>query len=294
MKKILSVVVAVVVIIACAVFLYTKRLTPEERLQTAFVDLVNAPSGHMQATITTNTDPVASASTLSEFKIETDGNFQKGAVGNLDVDSNVVVTGSMTGASVVGKGAIRIVDGKLFYKFDELPEILADISTIRGKWLAGSGVVDLLSDTTRANMAVTFKNPQLFTSIKKIGNEKIGGFNTTHFQTVFSASGYASFVEEFSKLSGNAGVNKVDLENSVKALNNVPFNFWIDSRNKLRKVAVAYVNPQNKANVSIKILLTNYIGKDKIADPALAEQIVMPTAAPVASGVTPVAIPIKK
>jgi len=297
MKKILSVVIAVVVIIVGAVFLYTKRLTPEERLQAAFINLVNASSGHLKATISTKTDPAVSANSLSEFKIETDGNFQKSNSDNLDIDTDVVVTGSMTGASVVGKGAIKIVDGKLFYKLDELPATLADISTVRGKWLAGAGAVDLLSETTRSNITVAFQKPQFISSIKQIGREKVGGSSTTHFQTVFSASGYASFVEEFSKLSGTNVVSKTDLENGVKALNNVPFDIWLDAGNKLRKMAVSYVNPQNNSNVRIELLLSNFVGKDKIIEPAESEQVAPAPVAPVVSGVpivSPVATPIVK
>ncbi|MDO8512077.1 MAG: hypothetical protein Q7S57_02300 [bacterium] len=297
MKKILLVVIAIVVILGGALFLYAKRFTPEQRLQAAFVNLVKAVNGHLQAKVDIKTDPATSA-TLSEFKIDTDGNFQKGNGGQLDLDSSVVVEGSMTGASVIGKGAVRLVGGKLFYKLDEIPVALADITSIRGKWLPGTTNINLLPDAARANMVVLFQKPQLFTSIKQIGKEKVGTTNTTHFQTIFSASGYASFVEEFSKLSGNATpVSKADLENGVKALNNVPFDVWLDSGNKLRKVAVSYINPQNKANVSIELLLTNFVGKDKIAEPAQSEQITPAPATPVASVapiVSPVATPATK
>lgn len=290
MKKILSIVVAVVVILAGALFLYTKRLSPEQRLQAGFVNLINAANGHLQAKVIIETDPSASA-TLTEFKIDTDGNFQKKNDGQLEFDSSIIIKGSMTGATVTGKGAVRLVEGKLFYKLDEMPVALADITSIRGKWLPGATNINFLADPARSNLILAFQKPQLFTSIKEIGKEKIEGINTTHFQTTFSASGYASFVEEFSKLSGgSAPVSKTDLENGVKALNNVPFDLWLDSGNKLRKVTVSYVNPQNKAKVSIELLLTSFVGKDKIVQPAQSEQAAVAPAAPLAS-IAPVSSP---
>lgn len=271
------------VIVAGAWFLYTKRLTPEQRVQTAFVNLVSAPNGHLQANVDIKTDPSASA-VLSEFKVGTDGNFQKGNNGQLEIESSVTAEGLMTGASVIGRGAIKLVDGKLFYKVDEIPATLANIDAIRGKWLSGTTNISFLPDSVRANLIKVMQKPQLFSSIKQIGREKVGTVSTTHFQTVFSASGYASFVEEFSKLSGGASAGKDSLEAGVKALNNVPFDLWLDSGNNLRKVAISYINPQNKAKVSIELMFSNFTGT-KITEPAQSERVAQPSATPVASSV---------
>lgn len=289
MKKLLSIVVVVVVIILGAWFLSAKRLTPEQRLQAAFVNLVSASNGHLQAKVDIKTDPATSA-TLSEFKIATDGNFQKGNGGQLEADSNVTVEGSMTGASVIGKGAVRLVGGKLFYRLDEMPAALADISTVRGKWLPGTTNINLLPDAMRANLVKAFQKPQFFTAIKQLGKEKVGDVNATHLQTTFSASGYAGFVEEFTKMSGNGVVDKTALENGVKALNNVPFDVWLNPENKLRKIAVSYINPQNKANVNIELLFSNFTGA-KIAEPGQSEIVTPPPATPSAS---PTATPAAK
>lgn len=288
MKKLLSVVAIIIVVVLGAWLLFSKRMSPEQRLQIAFVNLINATNGHLRASVAVKSDPATSA-TLSEFKINVDGNFQKGNGGQLDFDAGVNVESSKTGVTVGGKGSVRLVDGKLFYKFDEMPDTLADIAAIRGKWLSGTTKINLLSDTARANMISSFQKPQLFTSIKQNGKEKVGSINTTHFQAIFSTSGYASFVEEVSKLSGGvAPINKTDLENSVKVLNNVPFDIWIDSGNQLRKVAVSYLNPQNKANVNVEVLFTPYVGTTKIEEPQDVLKETQPT--PIA---TPVATPAK-
>jgi hypothetical protein len=271
MKKILSVIIVVIVILAGGWFVFVRGTTPrtEEKISSAMVGLIKASGGHFQLYVNTKSDPTATTAP-SEINIIADGDFQKNSNGSLGLNSKITATGATTGVSVTGNGEARLVNGKLYYKFNEIPPIFTNLEAVRGKWLSGATNLQFLSEPSRTALVSVLQQPQLFVEIKQVGKEKVGNFKTTHFQAKFSPSGYASILEAMMQVFGsNVPVNKTALENSFKSHDNAPLDIWIDSANKLRKLAISYVNSQNKAKVNIEVLFTPLVGTPKIEEPVI-------------------------
>ena len=270
MKKLLGIIAVVVVIIVGAWYvLFGQTKPPQERLKIAFGGLLASPRGHLQATVDIK-PAVSPAATLQEIKVVTDGDYQKGKDGAFEIATAVDAEGKGPGTTLSGKGELRLVGGKLFYKLDELPPVIPGATEIVGKWLPGSQNVNVLPDNLRQGIVKSFAEQQLFTDVKIVGGEKVNKYNTTHLHAKISPSGYASFMGEVTKALGAAPISAADLQKVGESFGTVPFDVWVDSGNNLRKVSVAYTNQQTKAVTTVEALFSPFVGSLKIEAPQIA------------------------
>ena len=169
--------------------------------------------------------------------------------------------------------------GKTFYRIDELPPIFSDAEKITGKWIAGSSNMTILSEKMRSSILKSFQDQKIFSEVSKLGNEKINGVSTTHFQAKLSSAGYSSFLAELvTEISGDVSVSKEQIEKNVSQLNGLVIDIWVDSANNLRKLKIVSKNAQDGSTTDISIYFSKFEGKLKIEEPQGALQLTLPTA----------------
>lgn len=247
--------------------------SPEERVKTGFINLIKKENGHIKSEISFRPGKNNQAM-LQEVKVTTDGDFRKRKDGVLELATTFNVFGQTKSASFNGKGEAVLVEGKMFYRIDEMPPIFPDAQKIIGRWIGGASNVNFLSDVLRNNILKTLQEQKTFSEAKKIGNEKVNGVKTTHIQVKLSSAGYASFLAELMKqYSGNTSSSKEQIEKNISQLEGLPLDVWIDASNNLRKVNVARTNAENGNVTDVSIYFSKYEGKLKIEVPQDVIQI---------------------
>lgn len=251
---------------------------PEERVGKSFANLIGGKNGHIKSEISLQPRKDNQAN-FQEIKITTDGDFQKGKEGILELVTTFSVLGQTPGASLSGKGEAMLTNGKVFYRIDEIPPIFSDADKIIGRWIEGSSNVNVLSDVFRGNILEALKNQKIFAEAKKIGNEKVDGIGTTHIQVKLSSAGYASFLAELVKQSsGDTSITKEQIEKNISQLESLPFDVWLDSANNLRKINIIRTDATNGSTTNISIYFSKFEGKLKIEAPKDVLRVAIPAA----------------
>lgn len=252
--------------------------SPEERVRTAFINLIKAENGHIKSEISLQLGENSQA-TFREVKVATDGDFQKGKDGALELATTLDILGQTTGASLSGKGEIRLVGGKIFYRIDELPPIYPDAQKIIGRWIGGASNVNIISDVLRGSITKALQEQKIFSEANRVGSEKINGVGTTHIRVKLSSVGYAAFLAELTKQSGDSTpINKEQIEKNISQLEGSLLDIWVDSSDNLRKISVVNTNTGNGDVTNVSIYFSKLEGKLKIEAPQDVLQATVPAA----------------
>jgi len=273
-----SVIILLVLVVGGWYIVSGRVKPPEERVKDSFINLIKEENGHIKSEISLQPGKDNQAN-FQEIKITTDGDFQKGKEGMLELATIFNVLGQTPGASLSGKGEAMIVGGRVFYRIDEIPPIFSDADKIIGRWIEGSSNVNVLSDVFRGNILEALKNQKIFTEAKKIGSEKVDGIGTTHIQVKLSSAGYASFLAELVKQSsGDTSITKEQIEKNISQLESLPFDVWVDYSNNLKKINIIRIDATNGSTTNISIYFSKFEGKLKIEAPKDVLQLAVPLA----------------
>jgi hypothetical protein len=278
-NRLISLVVLLVVLVVGGWYVVSgKTKSPEERVRIAFINLIKAENGHIKSEISLQLGENSQA-TFQEVKVATDGDFQKGKDGALELATTLDILGQTTGASLSGKGEIRLVGGKIFYRIDELPPIYPDAQKIIGRWIGGASNVNIISDVLRGSIAKALQEQKIFSEANRVGSEKINGVGTTHIRVKLSSVGYAAFLAELTKQSGDSTpINKEQIEKNISQLEGSPLDIWVDSSDNLRKISVVNTNTGNGNVTNVSIYFSKLEGKLKIEAPQDVLQATVPVA----------------
>jgi len=284
-NKFISLVVLLAILVVGGWFVFSGQLrSPEKSVESSFVNLIKGKNGHIRSEIIFQPGKENQAS-LQEIKITTNGDFQKGKDGSLELATTFSVLGQTPGASLSGKGEVAFVGGDVFYRIDELPPIFSDTEKIIGKWIGGASNVTILSDAFRENILKALKEQKIFAEVKKIGNEKVDGARTAHMQVKLSSDGYASFLAELVNQSGKGTpVTKEQIEKNISQLKDLPFDVWVDSSGNLKKINIVRTDATSGSVTNVSIYFSKFEGKLKIEVPKNVLQVAVPAASPSPSG----------
>lgn len=169
------------------------------------------------------------------------------------------------GGLSVGAGGTRVVllDQNIYVQNQALSQF-----TGGGKpWLkiglgevasrAGFNPDELLNKVSQANPADMAKIVSESIDVKKVGEEKIDGVNTTHYQ------GTVDFKTALEKYDPELRKKAEGMSNGSEKLN---FDFWTDGENLPRKVVAKATTTENKT-FDVTVLFRDYGKKVNVAAP---------------------------
>jgi hypothetical protein len=280
-NKLVGFVVLLAVLIGGGWYVASGKIkSPEKRVIASFVNLLNKENGHIKSEISIKPGK-DNQTTFQEVKINTDGDFQKGKEGTLELATAFNALGQTQGVSLSGRGEVVLVGGKVFYRIDELPPIFPDYQKVIGQWIGGASNVNIISDVLRGNILKALQEQKIFSEAKKVGSEKIDGVGTTHVRVKLSSAGYASFLAELVKQSGDsAPIDTEQIKKNISQLEGAPLDVWVDSSDNLRKIGVVYTNAGNGNITNVSIYFSKFEGKLKIEAPQNVLQNVVPAVSP--------------
>ncbi len=245
MKKIIIGITALAVLAVAGWYVLSATKPAEEQMKGAFVNLLNSGKFRLKSTIVVK--PATPQNGLNELRVNTDGDFEKNKDGSLNFASAVEASGIGEGTTISGKGEVRLIDKKLYYRINEMPPIIPDAEKIVGVWLPGGEGLSVLPNDVRANVSKAVKNQQVFQEVKKVGTESVNGASTSHIQARLSPEGYAAFAEEIAKQSGkNLPISKEQVQKNIESLGAIPFDAWIDRSGFFKRIKVTMTNPTTK------------------------------------------------